>query len=61
MKLGFLVGPEGGFSAKEFEMLGSLPFVRFVSLGSTVLRAETAAIAALGCWAAYPYPSDSTE
>lgn len=47
------MGPEGGFSPKELQTLSTLPFVRFVSLGSTVLRSETAAIAALGCWAAF--------
>jgi len=46
---GLLVGPEGGFTAKEFEEMAQYPFVRFASLGPTVLRAETAAIAALSC------------
>lgn len=36
------IGPEGGWSAAELEVVGS----RTVSLGATVLRAETAAIAA---------------
>ncbi len=40
-----LIGPEGGFSEQEFVQLESL--VSFVSLGHTVLRAETAGIAAL--------------
>jgi len=42
-----LVGPEGGFTAEELQTLAKLDFVRFVSLGESVLRAETAAIAAL--------------
>ena len=42
-----LVGPEGGFSPSEFELLESSAFVRPISLGSNVLRAETACIAAL--------------
>ena len=44
--LGLLIGPEGGFSAEEFEVLDSLPFVRRASLGQNTLRAETAALAA---------------
>lgn len=46
----FFVGPEGGFSESELDLLGALPFSRAVSLGPRVLRAETAAIAALTCW-----------
>ena len=45
--LGLLVGPEGGFTDFEFEEMEKSPSVRFVSLGSNVLRAETAAIAAM--------------
>lgn len=47
-----LVGPEGGFTAEEIETMSSLPFIRFVSLGPLVLRAETAALAALAVIAA---------
>ena len=39
----FVIGPEGGISAKEEEYLNSIGFVS-VSLGSRVLRVETAAI-----------------
>lgn len=42
-----LVGPEGGWSPRELEVFSSLQQVRFVSLGSSVLRAETAAITAV--------------
>jgi 16S rRNA (uracil1498-N3)-methyltransferase len=42
-----LIGPEGGFSDKELDGLAKLPFVCAVSLGPRVLRADTAAIAAL--------------
>lgn len=42
-----LVGPEGGFEAGEVTFLKSHPQVRPVSLGLSVLRAETAALAAL--------------
>lgn len=45
--LALLVGPEGGFSPHERALLRSQPFVRAVSLGPRILRAETAAIAAL--------------
>ena len=41
-----LVGPEGGFSEEEFNMLDAAG-ARGVSLGKTILRAETAAIVAL--------------
>lgn len=45
-----LIGPEGGFSDAEKTMLAKLPFVVPVSLGQTILRAETAALAALATW-----------
>ncbi|KAG5193021.1 ribosomal RNA small subunit methyltransferase E [Tribonema minus] len=49
----FLVGPEGGFSADEREMLAGLPWIQGVSLGATVLRAETAALYALSCYSSF--------
>ena len=42
-----LTGPEGGFAENELDYLNSLPFVSRVGLGPRVLRADTAAIAAL--------------
>ena len=42
-----LVGPEGGFTPAELDLLRSQPFVVPVSLGPRILRAETAAIAGL--------------
>lgn len=45
--LALLTGPEGGFDAEERRLLRSLPFVIPVSLGPRILRAETAALAAL--------------
>jgi 16S rRNA (uracil1498-N3)-methyltransferase len=42
-----LVGPEGGFDPAERELLSSQPFVTRISLGPRVLRADTAAVAAL--------------
>jgi RsmE family RNA methyltransferase len=45
------VGPEGDFTPEEMEKLLSVAIP--VSLGSTILRAETAAIYALGAVKAY--------
>jgi 16S rRNA (uracil1498-N3)-methyltransferase len=47
-----LIGPEGGFAPEEGERLRGLPFVTAVSLGPRILRADTAAIAALTLWQA---------
>jgi 16S rRNA (uracil1498-N3)-methyltransferase len=49
---GFLTGPEGGFSQSELDALRQLSFATAVGLGPRLLRAETAAIAALACWQA---------
>jgi 16S rRNA (uracil1498-N3)-methyltransferase len=46
-KLGLLVGPEGGFSDAERARLRALPYVTAIPLGPRILRADTAAIAAL--------------
>jgi 16S rRNA (uracil1498-N3)-methyltransferase len=46
-KLALLVGPEGGFSEEERKMLRALPFVTAIPLGPRILRADTAAVAAL--------------
>jgi 16S rRNA (uracil1498-N3)-methyltransferase len=42
-----LTGPEGGFEETELDYLGKLSFVSRVGLGPRVLRADTAALAAL--------------
>lgn len=47
-----LIGPEGGFSPAERARLSVLPFVTPVSLGPRILRADTAAVAALALWQA---------
>ncbi len=47
-----LIGPEGGFSDPERARLSALPFVSRVSLGPRILRADTAAVAALALWQA---------
>ena len=49
---GFLTGPEGGFDAGELDALGKLDFVTRLDLGPQILRAETAALAAMACWQA---------
>ena len=47
-----LIGPEGGFSPAEKELLGSnlQDTIVPISLGPRILRAETAAVAALTLW-----------
>ena len=45
-----LIGPEGGFSPVEREVLRALPYATAASLGPRILRADTAAIAALTLW-----------
>jgi len=45
-----LIGPEGGFSDAERRHLRGLPFAHPVSLGPRILRADTAAVAALTIW-----------
>lgn len=47
-----LIGPEGGFSDAERARLTALPFATSVSLGPRILRADTAAVAALTLWQA---------
>ncbi|OUS13531.1 16S rRNA (uracil(1498)-N(3))-methyltransferase [Rhodospirillales bacterium 47_12_T64] len=47
-----LIGPEGGFAKEELEALRRLPYVTSIGLGPRVLRADTAAVAALSCWQA---------
>jgi 16S rRNA (uracil1498-N3)-methyltransferase len=48
-----LTGPEGGFAPEESERLRGLPFVVPVTLGPRVLRADTAAVAAITLWQAF--------
>lgn len=49
-KAAILIGPEGGFHPDEAAKLASLPFVRPIALGPRILRAETAALAAVTLW-----------
>lgn len=46
-----IIGPEGGFSPKERETLRAMGQV--ISLGPRILRADTAAIAAITLWQAH--------
>ncbi|HKV15644.1 MAG TPA: 16S rRNA (uracil(1498)-N(3))-methyltransferase [Reyranella sp.] len=47
-----VTGPEGGFAQAELEALRRMKNVTFVGLGPRILRADTAALAALACWQA---------
>lgn len=47
-----LIGPEGGFSARERAQLRALPYAVPAGLGPRILRADTAAISALTLWQA---------
>jgi len=46
-RLGVLIGPEGGFSASERALIRSMPWSVAISLGPRIMRADTAAVAAL--------------
>jgi 16S rRNA (uracil1498-N3)-methyltransferase len=46
-RLALIVGPEGGFSDEERRQLHALDFVTPIPLGPRILRADTAAVAAL--------------
>lgn len=47
-----LTGPEGGFTDRERTLLSDHPAVQRIALGPRILRAETAAIAAVSLWMA---------
>lgn len=47
-----LIGPVGGFAPEEAARLRALAFVRPVTLGPRILRADTAAVAAVTLWQA---------
>lgn len=49
---GFIIGPEGGFSEFEQNLLLNTESVGCISLGWRILRAETAAINVLSCYQA---------
>lgn len=45
--LAVLIGPEGGFAPEERDALIALPFVARIAMGPRIMRADTAAVAAL--------------
>ena len=45
-----LTGPEGGFAPNEAEAIRAAPNAQAISLGPRILRAETAALAAVAAW-----------
>ncbi|HJD60004.1 MAG TPA: 16S rRNA (uracil(1498)-N(3))-methyltransferase [Rickettsia endosymbiont of Omalisus fontisbellaquei] len=45
--IAIVIGPEGGFTNDELELLASHKNTKSISLGSNILRAETAAITAI--------------
>jgi 16S rRNA (uracil1498-N3)-methyltransferase len=47
-----VIGPEGGFADSELSALRRIKDVTAVGLGPRILRADTAALAALACWQA---------
>jgi 16S rRNA (uracil1498-N3)-methyltransferase len=50
--MALLVGPEGGFDETELDAVGKLSFVTRIGLGPRVLRADTAALAAVAVFQA---------
>jgi 16S rRNA (uracil1498-N3)-methyltransferase len=47
-----LIGPEGGFTDEENAAIRTHPLAKAVSLGPCILRADTAAVAAISVWMA---------
>jgi 16S rRNA (uracil1498-N3)-methyltransferase len=45
--LAVLIGPEGGFSEAERSLISGKPYAHAISLGPRIMRADTAAVAAL--------------
>jgi len=52
LPIALLVGPEGGFAADELDEMRGLETAVTAGLGPRILRAETAALAALAIWQA---------
>ncbi|MBM3545796.1 MAG: 16S rRNA (uracil(1498)-N(3))-methyltransferase [Alphaproteobacteria bacterium] len=51
-----LIGPEGGFDPAELDHLAQTGFASLVDLGPRILRADTAAVAAMALWQALAQP-----
>jgi 16S rRNA (uracil1498-N3)-methyltransferase len=49
-KAAILIGPEGGFTDEENAAIRAAPFAIPASLGPNILRADTAAVAAIAVW-----------
>lgn len=49
-KAGILIGPEGGFSITERKLITQIKSSLSISLGERILRADTAAVAAISFW-----------
>lgn len=62
-KWAILTGPEGGFTPAEREILRGKPYVTPATLGPRILRADTAAFAAITLWQAVlgDFTSDFTS
>lgn len=45
-----LIGPEGGFAPEERARIAAMPGIQALSLGPRILRADTAAVAAITLW-----------
>ncbi|MBR1753335.1 16S rRNA (uracil(1498)-N(3))-methyltransferase [bacterium] len=43
-----IIGPEGGFSQREFELFENNPKIEMLSLGDLILKADTAVITTIG-------------
>jgi 16S rRNA (uracil1498-N3)-methyltransferase len=54
MAAALLIGPEGGFTPRELDVVRATPFIQPASLGPRILRADTAAIAGLALLLARP-------
>jgi len=52
-KWAILIGPEGGFSETERELIRKHPQSIPVTLGPRILRADTAAVSALSLWQSF--------
>ena len=48
-----LIGPEGGLARDELARLQTMPGTRMANLGPRLLRADTAALAAMAVWQAW--------